>query len=54
MQLDMLPDDLAGRVRELQNYDFTSAEAAGAALRGNGFRRLAHGACRREIESAFP
>ncbi len=27
MQLDLLPDDLAGRVRELQNYDFTSAEA---------------------------
>ena len=27
LQLDMLPEDLAGRVRELQNYDFTSAEA---------------------------
>jgi uncharacterized protein with von Willebrand factor type A (vWA) domain len=25
--LDMLPDDLAGMVRELQNYDFESAEA---------------------------
>ena len=28
MRLDFLPDDLAGRVRELQQYDFTSAEAA--------------------------
>ncbi len=28
MQLDLLPSDLAGRVRELSNYDFTSAEAA--------------------------
>ncbi len=27
LQLDMLPDDLAGRVQGLQNYDFTSAEA---------------------------
>jgi uncharacterized protein with von Willebrand factor type A (vWA) domain len=27
LALDMLPDDLAGRVRELQQYDFTSAEA---------------------------
>ena len=27
-RLDMLPDDLAGRVKELQNYDFASAEAA--------------------------
>ena len=27
MQLDMLPPDLAGQVRELQQYDFTSAEA---------------------------
>ncbi len=26
-QLDMLPHDLAGQVRELQNYEFTSAEA---------------------------
>ncbi len=26
-QLDMLPPDLAGQVRELQQYDFTSAEA---------------------------
>ncbi|MEZ5259995.1 MAG: hypothetical protein R2705_24850, partial [Ilumatobacteraceae bacterium] len=26
-RLDMLPDDLAGRVRELQQYDFASAEA---------------------------
>ncbi|MGA0863757.1 MAG: VWA domain-containing protein [Ilumatobacteraceae bacterium] len=26
-RLDMLPDDLAGMVRELQNYDFESAEA---------------------------
>lgn len=26
-QLDLLPPDLAGQVRELQNYDFTSAEA---------------------------
>jgi uncharacterized protein with von Willebrand factor type A (vWA) domain len=26
-QLDLLPEDLAGRVRELQNYDFASAEA---------------------------
>ena len=27
-RLDMLPDDLAGKVRELQTYDFESAEAA--------------------------
>ena len=27
MQLDLLPPDLAGQVRELQEYDFTSAEA---------------------------
>ena len=27
-RLDMLPDDLAGRVKELQNYDFASREAA--------------------------
>ncbi len=27
-RLDMLPDDLAGKVRELQAYDFESAEAA--------------------------
>ena len=27
MRLDMLPDDLAGKVRELQAYDFESAEA---------------------------
>ena len=27
MSLDMLPPDLAGQVRELQDYDFTSAEA---------------------------
>jgi uncharacterized protein with von Willebrand factor type A (vWA) domain len=27
MSLDMLPPDLAGQVRELQEYDFTSAEA---------------------------
>ncbi len=27
MQLEMLPPDLAGQVRELQQYDFTSAEA---------------------------
>jgi len=27
-RLDMLPDDLAGKVRELQSYDFESAEAA--------------------------
>src|SRR5262249_42936756 len=27
LQLDMLPPDLAGQVRELQEYDFTSAEA---------------------------
>ena len=26
-RLDMMPDDLAGMVRELQNYDFESAEA---------------------------
>lgn len=26
--LDMLPDDLAGRIRELQHYDFESKEAA--------------------------
>jgi uncharacterized protein with von Willebrand factor type A (vWA) domain len=26
-RLDMLPDDLAGKVRELQSYDFASAEA---------------------------
>ena len=28
MQLEMLPSDLAGMVRELQRYDFTSADAA--------------------------
>jgi uncharacterized protein with von Willebrand factor type A (vWA) domain len=28
MQLELLPSDLAGMVRELQRYDFTSAEAA--------------------------
>ncbi len=28
MRLDLLPDDLAGQVRSLQDYDFTSAEAA--------------------------
>ena len=27
MELDMLPPDLAGQVRQLQQYDFTSAEA---------------------------
>ena len=27
LQLDMLPPDLAGQVRELQKYDFTSTEA---------------------------
>ncbi len=27
MQLDLLPPDLAGQVRELEKYDFTSAEA---------------------------
>jgi uncharacterized protein with von Willebrand factor type A (vWA) domain len=27
MQLDLLPDDLAGRVQSLQHYDWTSAEA---------------------------
>ncbi len=27
MELGMLPDDLAGKVRSLQDYDFTSAEA---------------------------
>src|SRR5262245_34490968 len=27
MQLDMLPPDLAGQVKELQEYDFTSSEA---------------------------
>jgi uncharacterized protein with von Willebrand factor type A (vWA) domain len=27
LQLDMLPPDLAGQVRDLQQYDFTSAEA---------------------------
>ena len=27
-RLDMMPDDLAGKVRELQAYDFESAEAA--------------------------
>ncbi len=27
LQLDLLPQDLAGQVRELQQYDFTSAEA---------------------------
>lgn len=27
LQLDMLPPDLAGQVRELQQYDFTSSEA---------------------------
>ena len=27
LQLDMLPEDLAGRVKGLQNYDFRSAEA---------------------------
>jgi uncharacterized protein with von Willebrand factor type A (vWA) domain len=28
LRLDMLPPDLAGQVRELQDYEFTSAEAA--------------------------
>ena len=28
MQLDFLPEDLAGKVRELQQYDFESQEAA--------------------------
>ena len=28
MQLEMLPPDLAGMVRELQSYEFTSAEAS--------------------------
>jgi len=28
MRLDLLPSDLAGQVRELSNYDFTSGEAA--------------------------
>ena len=27
LQLDMMPPDLAGKVRELQNYEFTSSEA---------------------------
>src|SRR5688572_10354518 len=27
MQLDLLPPDLSGQVRELQNYEFTSSEA---------------------------
>ena len=27
VRLDLLPDDLAGKVRELQHYDFESAEA---------------------------
>ena len=27
MQLDLLPDDLSGQVRSLQNYEFTSSEA---------------------------
>ena len=27
LQLDLLPPDLAGQVRELQNYEFTSSEA---------------------------
>jgi uncharacterized protein with von Willebrand factor type A (vWA) domain len=27
MQLDLMPPDLAGQVRELQNYEFTSSEA---------------------------
>ena len=27
MQLDMLPPDLAGQVRDLQQYEFTSTEA---------------------------
>src|SRR5207237_5826359 len=27
LQLDMLPPDLAGQVRELQQYEFTSTEA---------------------------
>ncbi|MGI9623735.1 MAG: hypothetical protein ACR2PK_12930, partial [Acidimicrobiales bacterium] len=27
LQLDLMPPDLAGRVRELQNYEFTSTEA---------------------------
>ncbi|MBV9935597.1 MAG: hypothetical protein JO367_14960, partial [Actinobacteria bacterium] len=27
MQLDLMPPDLAGRVKELQNYEFTSSEA---------------------------
>jgi uncharacterized protein with von Willebrand factor type A (vWA) domain len=29
LRLDLLPNDLAGKVRELQQYDFESAEAAG-------------------------
>ena len=28
MELDMLPPDLAGQVRELQEYEFTSQEAS--------------------------
>ena len=35
MQLEMLPPDLAGMVRELQSYDFASPQAA-AAVRGAG------------------
>ncbi|MEC8119368.1 MAG: hypothetical protein VX132_05830, partial [Actinomycetota bacterium] len=27
LELDMMPEDLAGKVRELQNYEFTSSEA---------------------------
>jgi len=30
LQLDLLPPDLAGRVRQLEGYDFTSAEASEA------------------------
>ena len=33
LQLDMLPPDLAGQVRELQQYDFTSTRGA-RAVRG--------------------
>ena len=28
MRLDFLPEDLAGKVRELQDYDFESQEAS--------------------------
>jgi hypothetical protein len=33
MRLDLMPNDLAGKVRELGHYDFESAEAQRASSR---------------------